>query len=674
MAWGVIALAALRLVAATVTSVWADDDRPSTWSVQLGGVRNISDLSRNSGGPQWAVGSGVFSPSGNGWRDTRGEVDPMGLLAVGVSAGGHGWAVGDETAVESADGRWAEAVTLRGVELRDVAVGPDGVWWAVGRSKGTGNGIVLRYSLGKWQTDTDDFTKPLNALWLGPDGTGWAVGEGGIVAKKPSTKSQWSLVGNVPTKDKLHAIVPSGQGDNDFWVVGGRSPDPSGLGGYGVLARYHGGEWAAVSGMGTSALADAVSTDRGLLSVAQDGAVFSITSLEDVRKILSLPERVYSPYVAISGGEAAGTYVFARKDGAVFEWGAASTKVGPVGRRGNITGITAPHDSTHGWAASTSGSLQHDKNQWSFLPDNHVLAQARGFVKESDSKRVWAYGNGGLLADWNGTEWSRIESDIEGDILHGAVGPDGANWVLAVEHGGQWRHRLYKIAKSTELVAERHSTSRVDLRAVSIVGQSVFLAGQAGVFAHRGDRLTPVSGSGPVYGAASLSGHMWLGVPGGVMQFNGGCWRRWQPLPRNVGVWGILPVETDDVWAVASSGYVMHFNGDVWNVLRGPSSPLGAGGVPSELYALDVAPDGRMFVAGSEMSILGASKAEVLNGPEVPVPTDVAPPIGGLKKLLPPEPMCPEGLVRLYLPSAGRIRSLGWAGGGSTRWSQSQRP
>jgi hypothetical protein len=113
--------------------VWALG-RPGVWGLQDGVPEHISFLQVAPDGTLWAVGSSVATFDGHTW--TSPGTSPYRVAAPDGTL----WLIHPESGIEAWDGTTSTRY-LRGSQINEIALAPDGAIWAVG-SVGPENGGV----------------------------------------------------------------------------------------------------------------------------------------------------------------------------------------------------------------------------------------------------------------------------------------------------------------------------------------------------------------------------------------------------------------------------------------------------------------------------------------------------------------------------------------------------
>ncbi len=258
-----------------------------------------------------------------------------------------------------------------------------------------------------------------------------------------------------------------------------------------------------------------------------------------------------------------------RRSAYVTNWDASVwTQTDWVGGAGQSTWILpVRYDSDDGHIFSTiPGQIEIAPNgangAWSLnaeLPEGHHL-QDVSVVSSSD---IWAVGDNGLIAHYDGSTWSSVASPHGNRInaIHMLSATDG--W--AVGDGGKIIH--YN-GTSWTLVA---SGATDHLNSVYFISATDgWVVGAAGkIFRYNGTSWSEFTDTGgtewyDVQLVSSTDGWM-VGNQGLIYHWNGTAWS--SHTDSGGTVWsGIFMLSADDGWAVGDQGLIYHWNGISWSM------------------------------------------------------------------------------------------------------------
>jgi hypothetical protein len=547
----------------------------ATWHTQVTGFERYSQggdihaLWGTAADDVWAVGplAGPLHWDGvtwHAWRDVAQDLTEI----WGVDAGDI-WAVGGFGSVVHWDG--ADWTTHReGVcdyDLNGVwASGPDDAW-AVGSDYFGSDGALLHWDGSVWTHESSGPGDRLLAVWGSGPSDVWAAGRLGRVLHWDGVL--WEPVG-VGLAEDITAV--HGTGPDDAWAVGVA----------GLVLHWDGAAWRRVDAGTDRTLWDvwAVGPDDVWL-VGERGAVLHWDGAE----WHDTASRTTVGLADIAGGEgvlplavgAVGVVVQRNDEGwqPVHGYGAraedtlAVTDLRAVGGSGiddvwavGDAGAVAHWDGA-GWRVVETGSRKNLKAVWVGAPD-----------------RVWATGAGGVALHWDGARWDHYVTGALGSLqaVWGtadndvwAAGDDGAlyHW-----DGFRWRAR----AVSDGPIAALWGSGPDDVWAVGRFGPILHYDGDAWAVVHgTGVPLRGVSGSG--------SNDVWVLGSDDVRRWDGARWTT-VPLPTSYGGTALWVGAPDDVWVVAADGSY-RWNGTTWQRREHPPGRMirAVWGVGDQMWA-----------------------------------------------------------------------------------------
>ena len=256
-------------------------------------------------------------------------------------------------------------------------------------------------------------------------------------------------------------------------------------------------------------------------------------------------------------------------------------------------------------------------------------------VWSSARDRAWAVGDDGMVAFWDGSDWSLVESGttawlaaVSGwDDLVWIVGEhgqifvgDGTRWSAAASGTDCMLHGVQAIARDRVIaVGERgcimqwdgRAWSRAEtdttsgLLAVSGARNDLWAVGEGGTIVHcvEGRWLRASSPVRTDLHAVSVlaPGQAWaVGADGCVLHLKDDQWRE-VDVGRNVHLHGVFAFSNEDVWVVGDACTILHWDGRSWRAV--PSDTR------EELFATYGADDRDVWIVGSDSLILRTKTA-----------------------------------------------------------------
>ncbi|MGC4119943.1 MAG: FecR domain-containing protein [Myxococcales bacterium] len=511
--------------AAAGTSIlhWDGQRWSQTRTGALGGLRKIRALSRSDA---WAVGEAgtVLRWDGSAWRQSHPATNAS-YLVVWPSAADDVW-LSDSLQLEHFDGQTFVPLGLQGLRAIDGLAAND----VMGIS-GNGANTVVTWNGTAWTTGPQIAISELLALWRASADEAWAVGAQGVAAHR--TGGSWQSAGTIST-GSLFSVW--GSGANDVWAGGEMS-----------LLHWNGASWdptpAAVS---------------GVLGYGIVRALWG-TGADDV-------------WAGADGG------LLLHKQGGT--WRQASADQGLDNGTVRSLSATAPDDV---WAASDHGVQHFDGSRWAFvrnIPNQHYLA-----VWAAGRSEVFAVGIQ-ALSRFNGTDWSQ---DLYPTAFTGVSGTSGSD-VWAVGENGFVAH-WNGIAWTTSTAGSKTFTS-----VKAFASDAVWAVGQGGAARFFNgtsweDRSTGTDDLVSVWG--SSANDVWAAGPtNALLRWDGTKWAKVATAGTYSSVSG---TGASDVWA-CGRGSVAHWDGAQWTSTRLTRTA-------GDLMAIWAGP-ADVWVAGGQNSIL----------------------------------------------------------------------
>jgi hypothetical protein len=238
------------------------------------------------------------------------------------------------------------------------------------------------------------------------------------------------------------------------------------------------------------------------------------------------------------------------------------------------------------WAAGDDGIIAHwDGARWarSAAPVANELPYYYTHLWGTGPNDVWAVGTRGVIVHWDGARWSPVPSGT--DVMLTDVWGSGPADVWATGSSGTILH-WDGVAWSTNQTGATATLDGIwgsgadDIWAVGYLSQP-FGDALGGIIDHwdgaawsemplaAGTNVQSIWGSGP--------GDVWaVGARGTIVHWNGTTWTLTPSgtiTDAFTGIWGSGP---DDVWAVGYKGTIVHWNGLAWSIATHAPTSLGA--------------------------------------------------------------------------------------------------
>lgn len=359
-------------------------------------LNSVFMLNQNEG---WAVGNGgvIYHYSSGIWI---GPVSPaptnQDLKSVFLVSQTEGWAVGASGVVlHYSNGAWSAVPSnlLATTQNLNAVSFSGGTGWAVGDV-----GTII--SLGA-PTPQGVPAATFESVYLSSSNEGWIVGCStggcGSGAGEP-TVVHWS--GSSFTRGSVSAITSDlysvfMANPSDGWAVGGLGTTP-------VILHYTGGSWAQVPAPSANAVLRSVFMvdasngwavgDSGVI-LRYSGGGWGAMSTPTSNTLRSLFMLDSSDGWAVGDG---GTIL--RYQGLSGQW---ATYPSPTSARLNAVFLL---DSSHGWAVGAAGTILHyDGSLWLSVPD--LVATNLNSVAQLNPQEAWVVGDSGTILHWSGVSW-----------------------------------------------------------------------------------------------------------------------------------------------------------------------------------------------------------------------------------------------------------------------------
>jgi len=296
----------------------------------------------------------------------------------------------DGAADNDADASQSDAGTDATIDAPPPQFGPDQVWFA-------GDSMAMLHYDGVMVSPTTSAQSTYYSIWGSSPTNVLALAWNGEVVRFDGT--QWGTSRQATGTLLIYSSI-FGFAANDVWALGDR----------GTILRFDGTTWSSTNYGGTltnwaETLWGTASNNMWALGTSPKHHHWNGTQWSDV------------PFIP-------GIYPFAI-------WGSSASDVWAVGQTLNQGGMP-----------ETSTIIHYDGSQWTraTVPaELNVPGQVLRSVWGSSASDVWAVGDDGLMAHWNGATWSKVASGTTHDL--NAVGGSWSGSVWAAGAQGTILHR-----------------------------------------------------------------------------------------------------------------------------------------------------------------------------------------------------------------------------------------
>jgi len=387
----------------------------STWSEYsspvLGSLNDIDMVSATDG---WAVGDyfGIFHWDGTKWTWFLDAYPSWGYFDdITMNSSTDGWAVGSYGSIIHWNGTEWEHITGLDSErpnLRSVHI-VDNKGWIVGEGS-----TIINYDGTKWTDINGPFIYDFRDVDFSSINDGWAVGERGVISHWNG--STWTSEDSptFPSNYPLNSVVVISE--NNAWAIDGTN-----------LLNWNGNEWAIFSNKPDHPYTDIdwdgtnIWITGGLYSselssyigkVSRwDGVTWHTTDIPNL--VINSISMINDSIGWIAGENWQSIPTIFRWDGT--NWNEATWLLYP------LSDIDA-YDANTVWAIGSNEydqlySSSFNESTWNLtlIPND---TRNPYDIEVVDPFNVWAVGSGGMIYNWRGTAWEKLDQ-VTGKNLYG---------------------------------------------------------------------------------------------------------------------------------------------------------------------------------------------------------------------------------------------------------------
>ena len=532
---------------------------------------NINDISIIDSNSYWVVGDTGFIAHYDGGSLVE-YASPVveDINSIDMIAEDEGWAVGDSGKILYYDGiSWVEFADSGAMNWTKVSMITSVSGWLIGSS-----GLIYTYDGVSWTLYSDEGTMTWKDIHILSPTFGWVVGDGGEIYQFDG--AIWSQVSS-PTLTELNTIDVIST--TEAWIGGvngslfnfGLNYYPSGT----YLSKIFDGE-EVDPGWDVIYWQENLPADSDITLSTRSGATpvpdpsWTGWSLEMTDELLSqVPtsqnDRYLQYRVTYSLGSASSTpeldYV------TITYSGATSFALNDV----------AVVDETDVWAVGNTGKIAHyDGNGWSLFVE--LGGGNLNAVDAADVSNVWAVGQGGEIYKYNGVSWA-LFADTGGDTWN-SIDMISTNDGWMVGNGGKiWHYDSVSWTEYDDLgnrdINDIFMNSVAEGWAVGDHGEIYYFDGVLW------DIFEDI-GSTNLYSIHMISpDDGWIvGASGKIYHFDGVSWSL-ESSPTGQDLNDVYMFDASDVLSVGNNGVILNWDGLTWGVIENPNS--------DDLYAIDMA-------------------------------------------------------------------------------------
>ncbi|MBI4273036.1 hypothetical protein HY621_04260 [Candidatus Uhrbacteria bacterium] len=496
-------------------TLWSDASRYDTGdSINAASAVGSVRLSDAPDG-QWSLsGGGIFIDT----SDT--DFNQGSYASTTVQGSGEGAHIDLDRHIQWAIHQDSASSTTRDVNAVS-ALAPNNVWAAAD------NGEILYYNGSKWVLFTDVGSSHLRGIHMRTSSDGWAVGQSGAIFRYNG--SSWALAADTGVDLWFDVYAFSNM---NVWVVG--SSDEDGEDG-GRIAHYDGTSWSEIT-------------------PPSDDVIYALS--------------------AISANDiwAAG------KSGRIWRYNGTSWTLA-VDTGGQVWRDIVMLSSTNGWAVGDNGALaQWNGTEWSLsaIPSSEHIR----VVYALSTSDIWAGGNSGHIWHYNGVLWSlhtdlgdqnwrsMVMTSSSGGWVGGNAGKIGVYGLLH-DSGGTFTSRVFDSMNTASVWSIASWIESLSSGSdITIATRTGNVATPDGSWSGWSSELTNPLGSAISSPSPRRYIQYRLTLSRGTVPAN-------TPSVNSVSIIynlattqnlrAVASAGAADVWAVGSSGKIIHYNGSAWN-------------------------------------------------------------------------------------------------------------
>jgi photosystem II stability/assembly factor-like uncharacterized protein len=241
---------------------------------------------------------------------------------------------------------------------------------------------------------------------------------------------------------------------------------------------------------------------------------------------------------------------------------------------------------------------------WSNFPLETPIADTINGLCLINKKLGWAVGNNGLVMQYDGQTWNKVEVGLAPNQNFMAVGflNETEGWVVGTQgtilhyNNGKWNQDV--------------STSTADLYAIAVTpSRTVWVVGSNGailtyngiswgtVYANGGTAAAPTTVA-DIYsiGLSDQNSGWAVGNLGLILKYDGQKWTTFSASPTTERLNSLSVLSDVQAWAVGAYGTILNFNGTTW-------SKQGSAFSGFDLYSISMIDESNGWLAGQSGTI-----------------------------------------------------------------------
>jgi photosystem II stability/assembly factor-like uncharacterized protein len=241
---------------------------------------------------------------------------------------------------------------------------------------------------------------------------------------------------------------------------------------------------------------------------------------------------------------------------------------------------------------------------WSNFPLETPITDTINGICLINKKLGWAVGNNGLIMQYDGQTWNKIQTGLAQNQNFMAVGflNETEGWAVGTQgtilhyNNGQWTQ---DVSQSTETL---YAIAITASRTVWVVGSNGAILTYNGVswgtvYANGGTATAPTTVA-DIYsiGLSDQNSGWAVGNLGLILKYDGQKWTTFTASPTTERLNSVSVLSDVQAWAVGAYGTILNFNGTAW-------SKQGSAFSGFDLYTISMIDDSDGWLAGQDGTI-----------------------------------------------------------------------
>jgi photosystem II stability/assembly factor-like uncharacterized protein len=223
---------------------------------------------------------------------------------------------------------------------------------------------------------------------------------------------------------------------------------------------------------------------------------------------------------------------------------------------------------------SSMAAADSDTIYWTSFPVTFTLTDTLNGVFLLSKKLGWACGNNGVVLQYDGTTWNKVDTGLglNQNFYAVAFANENEGWVVGSQgtilhyYNGTW------IQDNSPTTQNLYGLTVTRSKTVWAVGSNGTLLTYNGiswgtVSAFGGEASAPTTVTNDIYsvGLSSQNNGWAVGNLGLILQYNGQKWQVFPGSPSTEKLTSVSVINDVQAWIVGAFGTILRFNGTTWN-------------------------------------------------------------------------------------------------------------